>query len=56
VCGAPYIADVDIPFYYTEGIQIHGRYGYTEGSAGERYNRDAQLLMVGEGTCESQPR
>ena len=38
----------------SEGIQIHGGYGYTEEFAVERYYRDAKLLTVGEGTNEIQ--
>ncbi len=38
----------------SEGIQIHGGYGYTEDFAVERYYRDAKLLTVGEGTSEVQ--
>ena len=38
----------------SEGIQIHGGYGYTEEFAVERYYRDAKLLTVGEGTSEIQ--
>ena len=38
----------------SEGIQIHGGYGYTEDFAVERYYRDAKLLSVGEGTNEIQ--
>lgn len=38
----------------SEGIQIHGGYGYTEDFAVERYYRDAKLLTVGEGTSEIQ--
>ena len=38
----------------SEGIQIHGGYGYTEEFAVERYYRDAKLLSVGEGTNEIQ--
>ena len=38
----------------SEGIQIHGGYGYTEEFAVERYYRDAKLLTVGEGTSEVQ--
>jgi alkylation response protein AidB-like acyl-CoA dehydrogenase len=38
----------------SEGIQIHGGYGYTEDFAVERYFRDSKLLTVGEGTNEIQ--
>lgn len=38
----------------SEGVQIHGGYGYTEEFAVERYYRDAKLLTVGEGTSEIQ--
>lgn len=38
----------------SEGIQIHGGYGYTEEFAVERYFRDCKLLTVGEGTSEIQ--
>jgi len=45
---------IHLHFYYTEGMQIHGRYGYTEDPAVERYSCDAKLLTVGEGTRASQ--
>ncbi|MBI3328495.1 MAG: acyl-CoA dehydrogenase family protein [Nitrospinae bacterium] len=38
----------------SEGIQIHGGYGYTQDFAVERYFRDSKLLTVGEGTNEVQ--
>jgi alkylation response protein AidB-like acyl-CoA dehydrogenase len=38
----------------SEGIQIHGGYGYTEDLAVERYFRDSKLRTVGEGTNEIQ--
>jgi len=38
----------------TEGIQIHGGYGYTKDYSAERYFRDAKLMQIGEGTSEVQ--
>ena len=45
---------IHLHLYYTEGIQIHRRYGDTEDATGERYYRDVKLLTVGEGTSASQ--
>ena len=45
---------IHLHLYYTEGMQIHRGYDYTEDSAGKRYYRDAKLLMVGEGTSKIQ--
>ena len=33
-------------------MQIHGGYGYIEGSAVPRFYRDAKILTIGEGTSE----
>jgi alkylation response protein AidB-like acyl-CoA dehydrogenase len=38
----------------SEGIQIHGGYGYTTDFAVERYWRDARLTKIFEGTSEIQ--
>lgn len=38
----------------TEGIQIHGGYGYTKDYPVEKYYRDAKLCTIGEGTSEIQ--
>jgi alkylation response protein AidB-like acyl-CoA dehydrogenase len=38
----------------TEGIQIHGGYGYTKDFPAEKYYRDAKLCTIGEGTSEIQ--
>jgi alkylation response protein AidB-like acyl-CoA dehydrogenase len=38
----------------SEGIQMHGGYGYTEDFAVEQYSPDSKLLMVGEATYEIQ--
>jgi len=35
-----------------ENMQIHGGYGYIEGSAVPRFYRDAKILTIGEGTSE----
>lgn len=41
-------------FCASEGIQIHGGYGYINEFNAERYFRDCKLLTVGEGTNEIQ--
>jgi alkylation response protein AidB-like acyl-CoA dehydrogenase len=38
----------------TEGVQIHGGYGYIKEYPAEKYYRDAKLLTIGEGTSEIQ--
>lgn len=38
----------------TDGIQIHGGYGYTKDFPAEKYYRDAKLCTIGEGTTEIQ--
>jgi alkylation response protein AidB-like acyl-CoA dehydrogenase len=38
----------------TDGIQIHGGYGYTKDFPAEKYYRDAKLCTIGEGTSEIQ--
>lgn len=38
----------------TQGVQIHGGYGYMEEYAVSRYFRDAKILEIGEGTSEVQ--
>lgn len=38
----------------TEGIQIHGGYGYTKDFPAEKFYRDAKLCTIGEGTSEIQ--
>lgn len=38
----------------TDGIQIHGGYGYTKDYPAEKYYRDAKLCTIGEGTSEIQ--
>lgn len=40
----------------SEGLQIHGGYGYTREFAVERYWRDARLTKIFEGTSEIQMR
>lgn len=38
----------------TEGVQIHGGYGYTKDFPAEKFYRDAKLCTIGEGTSEIQ--
>ncbi len=38
----------------TEGIQIHGGYGYTKDFPAEKFFRDSKLCTIGEGTSEIQ--
>lgn len=38
----------------TEGIQIHGGYGYTKEFPVEKFYRDSKLCTIGEGTSEIQ--
>lgn len=38
----------------TEGVQVHGGYGYTKDYPAEKYYRDAKLCTIGEGTSEIQ--
>lgn len=38
----------------TEGVQIHGGYGYTKDYPAEKFFRDAKLCTIGEGTSEIQ--
>jgi alkylation response protein AidB-like acyl-CoA dehydrogenase len=38
----------------TDGVQIHGGYGYTKDYPAEKYYRDAKLCTIGEGTTEIQ--
>lgn len=38
----------------TDGIQIHGGYGYTKDYPAEKFYRDAKLCTIGEGTTEIQ--
>lgn len=38
----------------TDGIQIHGGYGYTKDYPAEKYFRDSKLCTIGEGTTEIQ--
>ncbi len=38
----------------TDGIQIHGGYGYTKDFPVEKFYRDAKLCTIGEGTSEIQ--
>lgn len=38
----------------TEGVQIHGGYGYTKDYPAEKYFRDSKLCTIGEGTSEIQ--
>lgn len=38
----------------TEGIQIHGGYGFTKDYPAEKYFRDVKLCTIGEGTSEIQ--
>lgn len=38
----------------TEGVQIHGGYGYTKDYPAEKYYRDSKLCTIGEGTSEIQ--
>lgn len=38
----------------TEGVQIHGGYGYTKDYPAEKFYRDAKLCTIGEGTSEIQ--
>jgi alkylation response protein AidB-like acyl-CoA dehydrogenase len=38
----------------SEGVQIHGGYGYTKDYPAEKYYRDAKLCTIGEGTSEIQ--
>ena len=45
---------IHLHVYYTEGIQMHRGYDYTEDSTGEHYYRDVKLLTVGVDTSASQ--
>jgi acyl-CoA dehydrogenase len=38
----------------TEGIQIHGGYGFTKDFPAEKFFRDSKLCTIGEGTSEIQ--
>lgn len=38
----------------TDGVQVHGGYGYTKDYPAEKYYRDAKLCTIGEGTSEIQ--
>jgi alkylation response protein AidB-like acyl-CoA dehydrogenase len=38
----------------TEGVQIHGGYGYTKDFPVEKFYRDSKLCTIGEGTSEIQ--
>ncbi len=38
----------------TEGVQIHGGYGFTKDYPAEKYYRDSKLCTIGEGTTEIQ--
>jgi len=38
----------------TDGVQIHGCYGYTKDYPAEKYFRDSKLCTIGEGTSEIQ--
>ena len=38
----------------TDGVQIHGGYGYTKDYPAEEYFRDSKLCTIGEGTSEIQ--
>lgn len=38
----------------TDGVQIHGGYGYTKDFPAEKYFRDSKLCTIGEGTSEIQ--
>lgn len=38
----------------TEGVQIHGGYGYTKDFPAEKFYRDSKLCTIGEGTSEIQ--
>ncbi len=38
----------------TDGVQIHGGYGYTKDYRAEKYYRDSKLCTIGEGTTEIQ--
>lgn len=38
----------------TDGIQVHGGYGYTKDYPAEKYFRDSKLCTIGEGTSEIQ--
>lgn len=38
----------------TDGIQIHGGYGYTKDYPAEKFFRDSKLCTIGEGTTEIQ--
>ncbi len=38
----------------TDGVQIHGGYGYTKDYPAEKYFRDSKLCTIGEGTSDIQ--
>ena len=38
----------------TDGVQIHGGYGYIKDFPAEKFYRDAKLCTIGEGTSEIQ--
>lgn len=38
----------------TDGVQVHGGYGYTKDYPAEKYFRDSKLCTIGEGTSEIQ--
>lgn len=38
----------------TDGVQVHGGYGYSKDYPAEKYYRDAKLCTIGEGTSEIQ--
>jgi alkylation response protein AidB-like acyl-CoA dehydrogenase len=38
----------------TDGVQIHGGYGFVKDYPAEKYFRDVKLTTIGEGTSEIQ--
>ncbi|NQW25710.1 MAG: acyl-CoA dehydrogenase, partial [Cryomorphaceae bacterium] len=38
----------------SEGVQVHGGYGFTKDYPAEKFYRDAKLCTIGEGTSEIQ--
>lgn len=51
---AKYYASEVCVWAATEGIQIHGGYGYTKDFPVEKFYRDSKLCTIGEGTSEIQ--
>lgn len=51
---AKYYASEVCVWAATEGIQIHGGYGYTKDFPVEKFFRDSKLCTIGEGTSEIQ--